>query len=72
MARKRAGLEPATVPSRISVLHLILVQRSEVRLLGGQQSNNLIQSLPLKGGYLIKGKCDGIRAATPYNFTAPY
>ena len=41
--------------TRISVLHRILVPRSEVRLLGGQQKGiNPTLTLPSKGGNLVE------------------
>ena len=49
------------VSTRISVLHRILVPRSEVRLLGGQQKGNPLPTPPHKGGNLMKrGSCDEI------------
>ena len=60
--------------TRISVLHRILVPRSEVRLLGGQLKGKPLPAPPHKGGHLVKrGTCDGIRAASrQLTTTAPY
>ncbi len=52
LLEKTKAKGPKVLSTRISVLHRILVPRSEVRLLGGQQREAYPKPLPIRRGEL--------------------